>query len=671
MSLYLSDIFKIFYNYEPSRLKLWEIVRSFDYLEIGKLIFLLENIKRDNKRQPIVLNREQILEFLLEPKLQNTLIHTDDDDNNDTNSYSQCHNVYNSLFEQHPNYNITSDLNLKPTLRIERVCNLSTNIFWNSLNAEDTTTIVNNNDECVETFATIIKNTKELQSHHRLDETIDYLMTALRNGNQILPETNIYASILMHNFGTPFYGSFVANVESLLLPENLQADRNELPQRISVTKRFLEYYKMFMERQIINVDAKTLRFVMVPMPQRIMDQHEFLNAPNQLGDYEFQPYYQGFHIIVYASHQETRCYNRYGELMHNIAYNLRIPLNCTFEGVLLPLDSRNRIRSWRYWPYRRSYIIYIVDVYRYEQIILLNAPFKSRIKYVDYILKNIHDNRTKLKTICATMKKSIMSKINKKFKYEPSDDNNNNNDDDNDTNIVIDNLKLNIKAGTNVIRENQHHQYKLYQHQYNALKDSINTLKILHKIPENLKTWSAIEERYSRNADVYDPIIGVIARKLNDSSLVHQNYKFNIRYLYDLVNQKIVPIDTNEDLKRINPETTFINFEMVDYMQIAIVYGNCSQYLYICEYNRDIHQFVHRVRIKRLPYDTHDINIHYKSELLYIVNNQMSTGLSKGLTYIRLYYDILHQIVGYEYKWTDSRYKMPYSTKLYDMLKNK
>lgn len=660
MSLYLSDIFKIFYNYEPSRLKLWEIVRSFDYMDIGKLIFLLENIKRDVRRQPIVLNHEQTVEFLLKPKTKNNPkynVYTkfDDDD--------EC-NIYTALFAQNPHYNKTIELNLKPTLRIERVHAVTTDLFWNTTHVD--TDEANN-------VTQIIQNTHEMQNHHHFDETIDYLMNALRSGHQIAPETNIYASILMHNLGTTLYGSFVTNVESLLLPENLQPDRNEMPLRVSVAKRFLEYYAMLVERQLLNVDAKSLRFVMVPQSQRIVERQEFLNAPMQLGDYEFQPYYQGFHVVVYSSPQETRCYNRYGELIHNLAYNLRLPLNCTFEGVLLPVDGRDRIRSWRYWPYRRSYIIYIVDVYRYEQIILLNAAFKDRIKYVDYILKDLQNNRIRLKTICTTMSKSMELEIAKKIdgssadkKIKLEDNKSNDNDDDDSTNITINNLKLNIKA-TNVIQKIP--QYKIYKYYCDALNDSVNAIQTIHKIPTNLSTWSGIEERYSHNIDVYDPIVGVVARKLHDSSLRHQYYKFNIRYLYDLIDHKIMPVHTLDDLKCFNPENTFINFEMVDYMQIALVYGHCSKYLYVCEYNREIHQFVHRVCIERLPYDTQDVNLHYKPESIYVVNNKMSSGLTSGLVYIRLYYDLMHRIVGYEFKWTDGRYKIPFKNKLYDNLK--
>lgn len=656
MALYLSDIFKIFYNYEPSRSKLWEIVRSFDYMEIGKLIFLLENIKRDTKRQPILLNNNQIVKFLLEPKVgNNPKYYYDDDDIDDKDD--MC-NIYNTLFKNNPNYNKILGLNLKPTLRIERVYNTTRHLIWNSI-VDDNEKI--NHDDCVETMTSILKNTNELQRHHRLDETIDYLMNLLRNGHNIDSETNIYASILMHNFGTSYYGSFVMNIESLLLPENLQFDRNEMSQKISVAKRFLEYYKMLIERQTLNADAKTLRFVMVPQSQRIIEKEELLTAPNQLGDYAFQPFYHGFHLVVYASHQETRCYNRYGDLMHNVAYNMQIPLNCTFEGVLLPIDGRERIRSWRYWPYRRSYIIYIVDVYRYEQILLLNAPFKERSKYIDKILKTLHTNRDILKDKCFTMNKVLRKN---------TDDVDVDDGNDDKTILTVDNLKLDIKAHKKIVGKES--KYKELQHYYNALKNNLNTLKVLQKIPENLQTWTAIEERYGRNVDIFDPIIGVVARKIHNTQLDHQYYKFNIKYLYDLVNHTIKPLQSSEDLKCINPETTFINFEMVDYMQISLMYGHCSQYLYICEYNRDIHQFVHRVKIKRLPYDTYDSNFNYKPESVYVVNNQMESGLSSGLAYIRLYYDVLHQVVGYENKWTDCRYKIPYDTSIvYDNFKNK
>lgn len=743
MSLYISDVFKIFNNYEPTRIKIWEIVRSFDYIEIAKLLFLLENTVRDRKRCVISLTEEQIEEFIIQPQsnLKSPYIMGASSSNSppspqqlssslpllptsssslpsssssssvaskvamaDTTKITNCSsNLYDRMYCNNSYYNQTVALSLTPSLRIERVQAETTKVKWKKRNKPDHMLYEN-----VQTTKTIHDNTNELIGHHYLDVTIDVIMNALRNSTIILPITNVYASILMHNLGTTFYGSFVGHIETLLLPENLQSDRNDTSRMESITARFLQYHKMITEWHMLKLDSRSLRFVMIPPAQRIYNPNALLENATSYDDYVFQPLYQGFHVVVYGSCQETRCYNRYGELIHNIGYNLKLPLNCTFEGVILPLDHKQRIRSWRYWNFRHSYIIYIVDVFRFEQEVLLDKPFKTRIVYADMIIDALHQHTIKLQkkinnqtqekqlkyqqnalpidTTTTTTTTISTTNIGSSYKCNnghitnsidadattsnsssnkrsssSSSSSSRSNMTINDTSI-INNFKIdgNVKYNTRHRTSNRINQ--------NELRDHISVTEIIHKLPSTLCTWMAIEKRYERNEDVFDPIVGVVIRKKNDMSLGIKHYKFNIRYLYDTF-KGFIQIENYNDVKHLNFLQIAPYFEMVDFFCVAIIYADCQKYLYICEYDRDIQQFVHRAKIQRLPYDdSRKMQLHYKPETIYVVNNQAKSQISNGIIYVRLYYDLSHRIIGYEFKMTDGRYKIPYNSKIFNKI---
>lgn len=527
--LYISDVFKIFLNYEPSRLKVWEIVRTYDVVSFAKFLYLLENVSKSSKRSPTSLNDSDLREFC-----------------NYNLPSKECNTAY----------DIRLCLNNTPSIRLERVENEYENsmVLFNKLNDDD-----------------------NRQKKHPQDVTIDIIMNNIRLGLNDMETShlkNIYERIIQHNLGTHYYGSFVTALQYLLFTDNLQIDRNDVETtslRNSIVSKYLQMYKMFEFEECNSYDPRNCRFIILQRPERFKDR----NIINK-NDYIIQPLYQGFHLIVYTNKHETRCYNRFGELQPNILYGIRLEVNCTFEAIVLPVDKYGVIRSWRYWPHKHSYILYITDVIRYEHTLLMETPFEERLKY------------TKL----------------------------------------------------------------------------INN-PLIYNVPDDLfNNWDAIETRYIDNRDVYDPIVGVILKrpqsKITERPL---EYRFNILYCYNMLSSSVLSLrDVN--IKDLNPSELHISFEMADYWTTCIVYGHNDYEFYICEYDRNLHQFVHVATLDRLPYDSEEPS--YKSENIYVINNRI---LPKGVFYLRVYYDLSYNLVGYDTKHTDSKFNVPYENLLLKKLK--
>lgn len=539
--LYISDIFKIFHNFEASRLKLWEIVRTYDPIEFAQFLYLLDNITKFSRRECVELDETMLRDFCQ--------YYIDGDDSTDEQSK--------------PNYTITIDSS--PTLRLERVTTANGDIFWN-----DT---VHNDTFCLADPKTF--------KRHPMDVTISSVMTNIRTKNAQNID-NPYERILQHNLGTKYYGNFILKIQYCLFMDSLQTDRNEInsSNQSSIVTNFLEFYSILQRKQFQDGDPRNLRFLIVPPPKRIMD----INEINKR-DYIVQPLYQGFHVVIYSSDTETKAYNRFGELHQQLAYSMRTTKNCTFEAIVLPMDSNDNVRSWRYWPYRKKILIYIVDVYRMEQTILTNVPFCERIKYIDAI------------------------------------------------------------------------------EQITTANQSV----ILRKIPKTLGDWSSIETKYIKNRDIFDPIVGVVLRKPTDTLKTPSlAYKFNVTCCFDLLRSEIVDVPNVNVLKQLHIQQMHINFEMADYRTTCVAYGHCNRFIYLCEYDRNIHQFVHFARIHRLPYEFDEPT--YRPENVYIVNHQTTP---QGLLYLRVYYDVSFKILGYDVKLTDCRYNVPYTNPLFNSLKNK
>lgn len=353
----MSDIFLMFHYFEPSRAKLWEMTRRYNPIHIAAFLYLL-SATRVRKSKMTGGDGEEETEVVREPI---TLI--------DSELASFC------------NY---------------RVFNINHSLVANWLECLSTTTVA-----ATTTTTTSLDVLAERVITHKLKDSlcnlrssryhvfditvlqlIRYLQRCIHGDNGVM--RNQFADIIAHNLSTKLYQMFLENISFMLFSDNLHDSRGELSDLASrnVVQEYLRFYKMMSYRDAV-VEPNKFRFVVIPRPTLVIDR------PNELqvvGEYLFQPWYRGFHVIVNTTPTKTRCYNRHAELLQGWLASERYNLHSCFEAIILPISRcNNSYRSWRYWQYRYSYRIMVVDVFRFEGIDLLSVPFESRLAYASRI----------------------------------------------------------------------------------------------------------------------------------------------------------------------------------------------------------------------------------------------------------------------------------------------
>lgn len=329
---------------------MWEIVRSFNPIEFSKLLYLLENVMTSTKRMPVTLP-ETIIDY--DP----------------------------SAFERDIQL-VISDF---PTIRLERGDYQDGGVFWNDgSNTNDNDAGDNDDDFTIDTLFSHIR-CNNLVRLNGDSPTHPMAWEGSEQTNQ--SNASLKFRVLNHNLGTTHYKTLLRQIAHLLFNDNYQSDRNELNiEPNSVVRKFMQFYGTMNFKQRIDSDARNFRSLILPKPRRIFDRDQ-VNSPEHI----VQPLYQGFHVIVYSSPNETKCYSRCGTLHQGRAYSVRCAEPCTFEAIVLPVDKYNNVRCWRYWPFRSNFVMYVVDVFRYKQTILTSTPFSERAKYIDLIVKNQPD----------------------------------------------------------------------------------------------------------------------------------------------------------------------------------------------------------------------------------------------------------------------------------------
>lgn len=308
--LYLSDVFKIFHNYEHSKLRLFEIIRIFHPHHIAALIYMIENIKKSKSVEPYIPDNLN-LSLVIKDEILN--------------------------FTQKTTFSLTR-------------CEVLTKIFPN----------VSNNNE---------KNELTI---------LDFMKLFKRNDKKSF---DFYSKILLNNLCTNLYSSFINNI-TVQFPDFMQYDRNEFEKsNTPIVQKFLEYYKIINNESslISNSNPRNFRFIFRKKEKQILEK------PQNINDYIVQPLYQGFSLVIYTTKNYTRAYNRYGELIKKLLYNELFDIDATFEIILLPTNTKNDLKCWRYWDYRNSYKIIVVDVFRIENQIFTHLPFSERSKYISLI----------------------------------------------------------------------------------------------------------------------------------------------------------------------------------------------------------------------------------------------------------------------------------------------
>lgn len=604
-SLYISDIFLIFHKYEPSRIKLWEIIRTYNIIDMAAFLYLLENVQKSKKCKTI-----ELAETEYEPGgFVFTL----------SGNFSQPYETIAMGFEK-----AERDFQIdKPIIRFDRVV------------AEENFNLLSPPPDKV--IATD-KTTMHIQKIYRVPNAMDTKIIDMMNyicdkKNKKLRE-NIYTKIFEHNLGTFAYAQFSRQIEYLLFPDNLHNDRNVNTEtktnKMSMVMKFIQFANMYMnfdKQTFDSYDPRGFRFVIVPKPIRIYEKPDCVNAKE--GNFLLQPLYHGLHVIVYCKKNETRCYNRYGELLPNFIYKTTFDMNATFEAVILPIDKKGNVRSWRYWQFRHDFVIIPVDIFRHDQRILLNLPFEERLTYLkcitgDKIKSNVFLSREKNCEKFSITNKTLKEKNIDDFRCANAYDDGSN---------EIDNKVL-----------NEDDEYLM--NYYNVSVSS---------------NWNKLEQDIMKRRDVYDPIAGIILRKRNELNLRTYEYRFNITFAFDL--QEMTPINLM-NLKKEDAIHYYMHYnpEMSEKRTICIVYGHDDNYYYICVYNRTLHQFIHAGRITRLPYDVDEP--HYKSESIYVINHKTQC---RGIFYLRVYYKRNHnyKIISYETKLTTSKFDLPFTNPLF------
>jgi hypothetical protein len=336
----VQEIFLLFHNFEPSRTKLWEFFRRFDPIQVCAFLYLLENVLQTPKKIPITLPVNTFRTFYKSNYRSRGLV----------------------------KFRIADKLKLN----LDRVCEKDRDLFSRKIRQRSRSSFIpDTNINMLELLRMVVSFSASSSS-----SSSSWIM------NENL---SVYVRIILHNLSTSMYRKCLDHVRFLLFPDNLQSDRSELKQNESIVVTFMRYYKMLTFQYYV-IDPKMFRYIFVPKPLRVYNEI-FINSNKNNNDdkYIIQYYYQGIYLIINASlTEQTKCFNRYGELNRTLLRE-KFNCDCTFEAVVVPLDAHGIPRSWRYWDYKSGYRIYKTDVFRYQNVILTNVPFAERIKYLDSI----------------------------------------------------------------------------------------------------------------------------------------------------------------------------------------------------------------------------------------------------------------------------------------------
>lgn len=383
-TLRLLDILKIVNDFEPSRLKVWEIIRTYDYIDFAKFIYLLENVRTVRYREHITINNAALYGERVAEMLEKQLDHVRNLEiqiGNDTNTFSPLETQQ-----------TTASCDVMPTIsnlnqiRLDRSEWRGIEVMWakstdNVVITEQTKYDLSDDAASQQTMlCQLLPGSRNI--------TIDELMSNIRLKR--IDDTNILERIVTHNLGTKHYREILTTISYLLLTAEQQASRNDVHDaNLSHVSQFMNFYKIIHYHHTNDFDPRGFRSLVMPKMRRVYTRNyneiyaHSQRPPNRV---IVQPLYQGMHLIVYSSPNETKCYTRSGELCTGLCYDLRCKVNCTFEAVLLPVDSFGMVRSWRYWAFRHTFIMYVVDVLRYEQHVLTNRPQHIRLRYIDAIV---------------------------------------------------------------------------------------------------------------------------------------------------------------------------------------------------------------------------------------------------------------------------------------------
>lgn len=328
--LLVSDLQKMFTNYEPSKLKIWEIIRTYHPYHISALLFLLENLRSS----------------LDESIAQTDCINLDD------HSY-----VFKKCI-----------INTKPTL------NLDACTVMHSMLPENTKNYLQTHNDGQLTILGLLELISQYAKTDHLDKN-EYI--ALFNMS-----TKNYKTFL-YNFN-----SFLCPEE--YQPNRNEMNESST---INVVDKFLQYYRnISLDPQCMQAtNIKALTFVprkrtKIIFTSQIDDAQDFIVQPSYRG---LRVIVNSFPISTkLETKTTTRVYNIYGELVYNLMYNINLNVTAIFEALLIPIDNKSRCRSWHFWNYKQDFKIIAVDLFKIKNISYMHLPFNQRYQALVELFKN-------------------------------------------------------------------------------------------------------------------------------------------------------------------------------------------------------------------------------------------------------------------------------------------
>lgn len=518
------DVLLFFHNYEPSRAKLYEFARTFEPIEFAALLYMLENTRIEPKRELVGIRNELVPPL---PKLTTRI-----------------------------------QLTRMPVLRTERV----------RKRVSQQCKLFTPGRQCIEENK---KGSTMIQLLHVLSEA--------SNTRRL----SVYDRLVIHNIGTAFYKKLLTQIRHLLFHDSLQTSRNRAAalnfyaNATSIVQDYMQYTYMLRCIEPPPSDPDNFRTVTLPSCDRLE------SAPQMAyKEYATQPLYQGHFLVAhFETNGSCRCYNRHGELIQGLGCTLKLRTppeqSLTLAVVLCPTDPYSRSRSWRYWDYRVSYVLYVVDLLRIGRDCLTHLTFRKR-----------------------------MSRLQ--------------------------------RAG------------------FETKSDRVF-------LAPNDWCWKTGLRDYMNSGDLFTPIVGVVFRKWDEPGVTTPPYelRFPVSFCYDILTDTVIDVlKRKSDNKLPRSDRLFITAEMADTMTVHTVYAHDDNYLYLCHYNREVHQFEHWALLQRIPDEPPTLILRYRtSESIMVLNipdNVSAASIKpRGLLYLRVYYDLAGTVLTYEYKPTTSKYDVP------------
>lgn len=549
MDLTIVDVTLLFENFQSSKCKLWESVRSYNPIHVAALLYILENLVLNRDCESVELHDLRVMNAHITP-------------------------VDFHLSEQ------TAKLNtLRPTNANDRSC--AFNVDGRERQASR---IIEFNG--VEMIDAKFTNMLELLDLLNDEKRMNQLSEPGHGSEQQLDMANrIISRTVLYNATTSEWRRFIYHLVYQLFPDNLQIARYDNVSNVSMTassivNKYLTFYKNLTQPNTFDtINSMDLKYMIIPKPVACSREKIYT-----IDDCIIQPYYHGFYIVVNSSDTSIRVYNRWSEriiVSSHIQRTIRESLNglnCTLTAILLPKDASGNLRSWRYWPYRASCDIIIVDILRYKSKNLVALPLVERLSYLD----------------------------------------------------------------------------------------NVRTVKSI-KIIDSTKHVVDYEKQYSEcDVDLYSAIIGVVA-KPKYSRLSSKNnivYRFPLKYTFDLMTNRVVSAVMDATITTTGHPSRrrlFFNPELAQYQTTVMIYNHDPEWFYACRYSINHHQFEHWCRFRRYDYDIDneddDTTKYAVSERIMVLNSPLP--LTRGVFYLRVYYNDDCEYLGYDRKFTASRYDIP------------